>query len=367
MKFEIVDNLLGSLRGIRLLFANSLVEITFFGAHLTRFATREGDNFIDHIFLSKKAVFDGKKAIRGGIPLVFPMFGAGDGTLPSHGFARISNWELKDIPKLSSSTAAASGAEKSSDASVSSATSSVAIDDGDAESCSVTFVLTDSESTRKSWPYTFRLEYTVTVSRDNSLVTGLSIHNTGSDAFKCQALLHTYYLCDEISLISFKGMNKLHYIDQLKKETVPTSQYIENDAGMKFESETDSIFVGSEDDTPLIIKNVKGLHQESGASASGETSSEKRMKAESDVHILKRSFLVNPLTSAISPIKSTDVVVWNPWIEKSKRLGDFDENEYHNMLCIEPGIVSRFETVPPGNILLLEQRIMPTTSTKSSI
>lgn len=44
---------------------------------------------------SEKAVFDNKKAIRGGIPLVFPNFGPWD-LGPQHGFARISMWTLLD-------------------------------------------------------------------------------------------------------------------------------------------------------------------------------------------------------------------------------------------------------------------------------
>jgi glucose-6-phosphate 1-epimerase len=45
--------------------------------------------FQEQLFVSKKSVFDGKKAIRGGIPFVFPIFGASN-VLPQHGFARIS-------------------------------------------------------------------------------------------------------------------------------------------------------------------------------------------------------------------------------------------------------------------------------------
>ena len=47
------------------------------------------------IFLSERAEFVAGKAIRGGVPVIFPWFGERhDGNGPQHGFARISEWEL---------------------------------------------------------------------------------------------------------------------------------------------------------------------------------------------------------------------------------------------------------------------------------
>lgn len=51
-----------------------------------------------YCFKSKLAVFDGKKAIRGGIPFVFPQFGASQFG-PNHGFARIVRWTLERGPE----------------------------------------------------------------------------------------------------------------------------------------------------------------------------------------------------------------------------------------------------------------------------
>ena len=46
------------------------------------------------IFVSPKAVRDGSKAIRGGIPICWPSFGPwSEG--PQHGFARTSRWEVE--------------------------------------------------------------------------------------------------------------------------------------------------------------------------------------------------------------------------------------------------------------------------------
>lgn len=108
-----------------------LGQVYLFGATLTSFRTASSREVL---FLSKKAVFDGAKPIRGGVPLVFPQvrqpeprhsahtsslllptplsqskrdscfvcvfrllqFGQPDKSLPSHGFARTSTWSLAD-------------------------------------------------------------------------------------------------------------------------------------------------------------------------------------------------------------------------------------------------------------------------------
>ena len=75
-----------------------------------------------------------------------------------------------------------------------------------------------------------------------------------------------------------------------------------------------------------------------------------------------------------------DVVVWNPWvgvgrgmggacarrrrtrgaqIDKSKRMGDFGDDEYTHMVCIEPGHVSSFRRLEPRGKWSLKQRVTP--------
>ncbi|MGL5994418.1 MAG: D-hexose-6-phosphate mutarotase, partial [Aeromonas sobria] len=73
-------------------------EISLFGAHVLSYQ-RHGEPA--SIWLSDKAVLDGSKPIRGGIPLCWPWFGpaparVGSGK-PSHGFARTTLWELDGV------------------------------------------------------------------------------------------------------------------------------------------------------------------------------------------------------------------------------------------------------------------------------
>lgn len=42
------------------------------------------------------------------------------------------------------------------------------------------------------------------------------------------------------------------------------------------------------------------------------------------------------------------LVVWNPWIEKAKGMGDFGDEEYNNMVCVEVGSVADWVKVGGG-------------------
>lgn len=104
----------------------SHVCIYLLGATLTEYCSEPGAPNLLHV--STKAIYDGKKAIRGGIPIVFPQFGPGK--LPQHGFARTSMWNVESV-----------------------------------EGGKVHLSLRDSEETRAVWPFAFRLDYRVSCSK----------------------------------------------------------------------------------------------------------------------------------------------------------------------------------------------------------
>ena len=55
----------------------------------------------------------------------------------------------------------------------------------------------------------------------------------------------------------------------------------------------------------------------------------------------------------------SNVVVWNPWIEKAKGMADFEPKEgYKNMLCVEPGAVGTWQVLEPGDALEGAQTIV---------
>jgi glucose-6-phosphate 1-epimerase len=71
------------LDAVELSVGTASVALFLFGGHVTSW--REGAD--EFLFVSKTAVLDGTKPIRGGIPICWPQFGA-MGPLGQHGFAR---------------------------------------------------------------------------------------------------------------------------------------------------------------------------------------------------------------------------------------------------------------------------------------
>jgi len=74
-------------------------------------------------------------------------------------------------------------------------------------------------------------------------------------------------------------------------------------------------------------------------------------------------------TGAVSDVKLTStatvdgtsapvsVVVWNPYITKAKSLGDFGNEEYHDTICVEPGILTGVPELENGKEAEFEQTI----------
>lgn len=148
------------------------VTVHLYGATVTSWKTSNGE---EQLFLSEKAVLDGSKAIRGGIPVVFPVFGPppkdhATSALPQHGFARTSLWEY-----LGKSTSESTSL-KTDD--------SVKLDFG----LSTTML---DEKAQKAWPYQFGLVYSVTLGV-GTLETAMHVQNKGDTSFDFQCLFHTY-------------------------------------------------------------------------------------------------------------------------------------------------------------------------------
>lgn len=53
-------------------------------------------------------------------------------------------------------------------------------------------------------------------------------------------------------------------------------------------------------------------------------------------------------------------VIWNPWVEQSKDLSDFGDDEFPNMVCVEAGHVSSPVVLLPGTAFEASQILQVT-------
>jgi glucose-6-phosphate 1-epimerase len=182
--------------------SGATAEVYVHGAHVTSWVPADGR---EALFLSRAATFAPDKAIRGGVPVIFPQF-AGMGPLPKHGFARTQPWERV-----------------------------VDADRPDA----VRLRLRDSAETRRIWPHAFVAELSVEVG-DDWLSVALSVHNTGDAAFEFTAALHTYLRVGDVRRATVEGLHGLRYRVTGQRERV------DEDAALSVSGEVDRVYL----DTP---------------------------------------------------------------------------------------------------------------------
>ncbi|RLA58501.1 MAG: D-hexose-6-phosphate mutarotase, partial [Epsilonproteobacteria bacterium] len=111
----------------------SSIKIALQGAHIFDFRVKGKEPLL---FLSDTSHFKVGKAIRGGVPICWPWFGAhsSDSSLPNHGFARISIWTHVKTEEI------------------------------DKNKTKIILELKSSEETLKLWPYLFELQLEILMS-----------------------------------------------------------------------------------------------------------------------------------------------------------------------------------------------------------
>ncbi len=165
------------------------------------------------LWVSDSSRYQVGKAIRGGIPVIWPWFGPypSDATKPSHGAARTRMWQVLATKALPDDT------------------------------CHIRLGLQNDEATAELWPHPFNLEIEITVGPKLTVI--LIAKNLADEPVTYGAALHTYFTISEIENIQILGLEDTAYIDQLddnqrKAQTGP----------IIFAAETDRIYVDTEAD-----------------------------------------------------------------------------------------------------------------------
>lgn len=173
--------------------------------------------------------------------------------------------------------------------------------------------LQDSEESRAFWPHSFQVRMHVHMGA--TLQVSLQAQNTGSTAWTMTGALHTYFNVEDVRKISIHGLHGTQYVEgRLSPDKRPQSGMIIID------QEVDRMYIS---DATVIVHDP----------------------------LWKRELVIEKAGSLAT-------VVWNPWIEKSKRLADLPDEAYPEFLCVEAANAGEdVVTVQPGQEHLLTQRI----------
>jgi D-hexose-6-phosphate mutarotase len=208
----------GDLPMVEIATALSTAEIYLQGAHVTHFKKKDEPPLL---FLSQCSRFSEGQAIRGGIPVIFPWFGAREG-MGQHGFARVKAWDLKEfIP--------------SADGSV-----------------SVRFCLPEYPEAATLPPLS--LDYVVTVSGvlDLELIT---TNRSDGETLEFENCLHTYFSVSNIAEVSIEGLSGVTYLDKVQN----FAQKTETADAIRINSEVDRIYLNTR--APVEILDRRGARK----------------------------------------------------------------------------------------------------------
>ena len=160
------------------------------------------------------------------------------------------------------------------------------------DAVSITLATATTAADKALWPHDAEARLTVTLGA--TLALALETRNTGPAPFPLTQALHTYFRVSDIAAVSVTGLEGRSYLDKLEGFARKTQC-----GPIAISGEVDRIYVG---DTVSISLHDSG----------------------------------NGRRLSIASAGSKSAVVWNPWTEKTARLGDMGSADaFRQMLCVE--------------------------------
>lgn len=155
------------------------------------------------------------------------------------------------------------------------------------------FKLIENDATRAQGPHAATAQLEVTVGK--TLRVELITTNAGAKAFELGEALHTYFQISDVAKVSIRGLENCTYLDKVQD----FARFTQKD-GIVIDSEVDRVYINTTADCVIEDKGLKRA-----------------------IRIAKQG--------------SMSTVVWNPWVEKGKEMGDLGENGHRGMVCVESG------------------------------
>ncbi|QDF75129.1 MULTISPECIES: D-hexose-6-phosphate mutarotase [Shewanella] len=164
------------------------------------------------------------------------------------------------------------------------------------------FSLTVDDADKQYWPHQSRVELIFNLS--DSLSVRLVNTNLGETPFSLTQALHTYFPIEDIHQLKASGFSGANYIE------FGEGPYTQDGDEVRFDRETDRVY--------SQLGDCQLLHTPNG-------------------------------TIEVRRENSHSAILWNPWIDKSKRLSRFNDKDYLTMVCLEAAnVLDDQVTLAPG-------------------
>lgn len=207
--------------------------VSVYGGHVVAWAPKSSGAPLPRpvLFCSPRTAWGGGKAIRGGVPICWPWFGARrddprpDGRAsPAHGFARTRPWFVERIDVA---------------------------DNGRVE---VVLLLVSDDDTLALWPHAF--EARLHASFGTTLSLALDVKNVDDTAFEMEGALHTYLHVGDVGAIRVGGLGGTRFFDKVTGETSTSMR-----APLTLSGETDRVYLGTKQavvvDDPVLARTIR--------------------------------------------------------------------------------------------------------------
>lgn len=167
------------------------------------------------------------------------------------------------------------------------------------------FRLVPTDASQTLWPHATPLEIRYTLGE--ALEIELLTRNASDAPVVIGEALHTYFAVSDVRGVTVEGLDGCEYLDK-----VDGGQRKRQAGAIAFTGETDRVYLGTGADCLIVDPGLK-----------------RRIRIEKQ--------------------GSRSTVVWNPWDEKARRLGDMAEDGHLGMVCVESGNAAEdVAAVPPG-------------------
>ena len=193
------------LKAVRVATESASALVYLQGAHIAAFEPK-GQSPV--IFMSEKAVYAPGKALRGGVPICFPWFGAHaeHESYPAHGFARTREFEYR-------------GARLDA-----------------ARRTELEFMLESDAQSLQFFPYAFSAR--LRVAFGSTLELEFSVTNRDAQVFTFEEALHSYFVVADVMRASVRGLQGANYTDKVRG----MARFTESAPELAFSAETDRVY-----------------------------------------------------------------------------------------------------------------------------